>query len=156
MEQSTKIRNILIIKPGAIGDTLQLTPVVRAIKVKHPAVNISLLVGSETTALLFKHNPYVREAIIYDKKGKHRRLTSFIGLWRTLRKNKYDLVINFQRSNLRTWLLSAAAFPCRVLVYHKARNRTIHAVANYFETVASLGVDTADVDLDLMTGAADI
>ncbi len=155
MEQSAKINNILIIKPGAIGDTLQLTPVVRAIKIKHPGVNISLLVGSDTTALLFKHNPYVRETIVYDKQGKHGRVTDFIKLWRALRKNKYDLVINFQRSNLKTWFLSAAAFPCRVLVYHKARNRTIHAVANYLETVASLGVYTANLDLELMTGAAD-
>jgi heptosyltransferase II len=147
--------NILIIKPGAIGDLLQMTPVIRALKEKYAAAAVSLLVGSAQTAGLFKHHADVHETIVYDKKGEQRSLGALMQLWRRLRRNDYDLVINFQRSNMKTWLLASAAFPCRLLVYHKAKNRPVHAVVNYLETLAPLGIHTADLHLELTTGDED-
>ena len=152
MKSSTGINNILIIKPGAIGDVLQLTPVIRALKSKHPAAEITLLVGSAVTAELFRYNDAVSGTIVYDKRGAHKSFMSFIRLWKQLRAAKFDLVINFQRSNFRTWLLASAAFPCRILVYHKARDRTVHAVVNYLETLAPLGISSTDLELELSPG----
>ncbi len=145
--------NILIIKPGAIGDLLQLTPVIRALKSRYPQADLSLLVGSTATAELFKYNVHVHETLVFDKAGAHRSFRALVRLRRVLRGNKYDLVVNFQRSNLRTWFLASAAFPCRVLVYHKARTRTVHAVVNYLETVAPLGIDATKMSLELTFSA---
>lgn len=147
--------NILIIKPGAIGDLLQLTPVIRALKGKYPNARISLVVSSPATASLFRHNPHVNETIVFDKKGEHRSLSALIRLWRRLRHARYDMVLNFQRSNLKAWFLASAAFPCRLLVYHKAKDRVVHAVVNHLETVFPLGIEASDFDLDLYTGADD-
>jgi heptosyltransferase-2 len=144
--------NIFIIKPGAIGDVLQLTPVIRALKSKHPDAKITLLVGSAATAELFRYNPAVSETIVYDKRGAHKSLMSFIRLWKRLHASKFDLVMNFQRSNFKAWLLALASFPCRILVYHKARNRTVHAVVNYLETLAPLGITSTDLELELLPG----
>jgi heptosyltransferase II len=152
MDRLERFDNILIIKPGAIGDLLQLTPVIRVLKDRYPQAGISLLVGSTTTSELFKYNAHVRETMVFDKAGAHRSFRALMHLWRRLRGNRYDLVINFQRSNLKTWFLASAAFPCRVLVYHKARTRTVHAVVNYLETVAPLGIDAAQTGLELMLG----
>ncbi len=152
MKSSTGINNILIIKPGAIGDVLQLTPVIRALKSKYPDARITLLVGSAATAELFRYNHAVSGTIVYDKRGAHKSLMSFIRLWKQLRATKFDLVINFQRSNYRAWLLASAAFPCRILVYHKARDRTVHAVVNYLETLAPLGIHSTNLELELSPG----
>jgi len=141
--------NILVIKPGAIGDLLQLTPAIRALHEKYPQARISILVSSAATATLFQHNPLVHEAIVFDKRGAHRSLSSLAKLWLRLFRTRYDLVVNFQRSNLKAWFLVSAAFPCRVLVYHKARGRTIHAVLNHIETLAPLGIDPSTVDQHL-------
>lgn len=141
--------NILVIKPGAIGDLLQLTPAIRALHEKYPQARISILVSSAATATLFQHNPLVHEAIVFDKRGAHRSLSSLAKLWLRLFRTRYDLVVNFQRSNLKAWFLVSAAFPCRVLVYHKARGRTIHAVLNHIETLAPLGIDPSAVDQHL-------
>ncbi|GFE58125.1 glycosyltransferase family 9 protein [Geobacter sp. AOG1] len=141
--------NILIIKPGAIGDLLQLTPAIRALHGKYPEARISILVSSAATAALFQHNPHVHEAIVFDKRGVHRSLSSLARLWLRLYRARYDLVVNFQRSNLKAWFLVSAALPCRVLVYHKARGRTIHAVLNHIETLAPLGIDPLKVDQHL-------
>ncbi len=150
-----QIRNILIIKPGAIGDLLQLTPVVRALKNGYPHATISLLVGSAATAELFKNNAYVGETIVFDKRETHKSLRSMVKLWRLLRRNRYDLILNFQRSNIKTWLLATAAFPCRIFIYRKERTRTVHAVINYLETIAPLGVDISNIDLEFTPGADD-
>jgi heptosyltransferase-2 len=152
MKSLTGISNILIIKPGAIGDVLQLTPVIRALKSTYPDAEITLLVGSSATAELFRYNPSVSDTIVYDKRSAHKSLISFIRLWKRLHATKFDLVINFQRSNCRAWLLALAAFPCRILVYHKARDRTVHAVVNYLETLAPLGISSTDLELELSPG----
>jgi ADP-heptose:LPS heptosyltransferase len=155
MEKIGKIQNILIIKPGAIGDLIQLTPVIQALGAGYPGARITLLTGSRETATLFRYNPHVAETMVYDKRGEHRSLSSFLKLWRKIQKGRFDLVLQFQRSNLKTWFLALAAFPCRVLVYHKARSRTVHVVDNYLETLAPLGISRKNRDLELYTGRDD-
>jgi heptosyltransferase-2 len=137
---------ILIIKPGAMGDLLHLTPAIRALKERFPQARISILVGSRVSASLFENNPLVHDTVIFDKRGEHRSLSSLLKLWKELRKTRFDLVINYQRSNLKGWFLASAAFPCRFLVYHKAKGRTVHAVVNHLETLAPLGIDPLTVD----------
>jgi ADP-heptose:LPS heptosyltransferase len=143
-------KNILIIKPGAVGDLLQMTPVIRALKAYSPEAKISILVGSEITAAIFKNDPRISETVIFEHGGMHRSLSSRLALWKYLHSKGYDLVLNYQRSNLKTWFLASAAFPCRVLVYHKAKNRTIHAVVNYLETLMPLGLSATDLELELV------
>lgn len=146
----TPYKNILIIKPGAVGDLLQMIPVIRALTAYSPDAKISMLVGSEITAALFKNDPRISETIVFERDGGHRSLSSRFSLWKYLHNKGYDLVLNYQRSNLKTWFLASAALPCRVLVYRKAKNRTVHAVVNYLETLMPLGLTPADLDLELV------
>jgi ADP-heptose:LPS heptosyltransferase len=155
MTEERAISNILMIKPGAIGDLLELTPVLRALATKYPGVRISLMVGTYATATLFQYNPYVSEVIVFDKRGEHRSFASLLKLWKSLHAKKFDLVIHFQRSNLKAWLLATAAIPCRVLVYHKSRKQGVHVLDNYLETVAPLGIHEGSHNLELYTGKDD-
>lgn len=148
-------KNILIIKPGAIGDLLALTPVIKALASAHPGARISLLVGTHGTATLFRHHPLLAETIVYDRHGEHRSLPQFLRMWRRIRRGKFSLVVNFQRSNLKAWVLASAAFPCRVLVYHKSQERGVHVVDNYLETLAPLAISGQDRSLELFVDRAD-
>ncbi|MDD2542188.1 MAG: glycosyltransferase family 9 protein [Desulfuromonadaceae bacterium] len=141
--------NILIIKPGAIGDLLHISPALRALKKHLPDAQIDIMVGSLATKCLFEHNPHIRSVSHFDRKGDHRSLRAFFKLWHEVRSENYDLVINFQRSNFKVWLLVMAALPCRVLVYHKTRQRMVHAVVNHLETLAPLGIDVKEANLNL-------
>ncbi|MCL1925866.1 MAG: glycosyltransferase family 9 protein [Syntrophorhabdaceae bacterium] len=149
---------ILLFKPGAIGDLLQLSPVIRAIRAYVPGAKVSLMVGNAATAELFARDPLVEEVLVFDRKGEHCSWRAFRELRKRLRNRKFDLVVNYQRSNLKGWLLLSASMPCRVLVYHKARGRTVHAVENHLEAVAPLGIDprAADHSLKLHLDAEDI
>lgn len=148
----------LLFKPGAIGDLLQLSPVVRALKERMPEARITVMVGDAASRDLFAHNPLVDETLVFDKKGEHRSWGAFGKLWMQVRRRRFDLIVNYQRSSLKGWLLATAALPCRVLVYRKAGRRIVHAVENHLEAVAALGIDprTADHRLVLHPGAEDV
>ncbi len=152
MPERRLFRNILIIKPGAIGDLLQMTPVIRSLSEAYPGAAISLLVGNRATANLFRYNRRLAETYVFDKEREHRSLAALCTLWKELRQKRFDLVINFQRSNVKTWILASAAFPCRILVYRKQRRGQVHAVVNYLQTLAPLGIVPSRLDLELDTG----
>jgi len=143
--------NILIIKPGAMGDLVQMTPVFRALHRKLPDARITILVGNRASADIFTYNPIVK-AIVFDRKGEHRSWSALFSLWRRLRGERYDLVLNYQRSNMKAWFLATAAFPCRVLVYRKPKGRSVHAVINHLETLAPLGIAPGNPRLEFYPG----
>jgi heptosyltransferase II len=133
-------RRILVIKCGAMGDLLQMTPVFRALKDAMPQCRITTIVGTKESANLFRYNPDVDETLVYERKGEHRSAGAFFRFWKLVGAARYDLVLNFQRSSFATWVLAAAAFPARILIYHRARGRIVHAVVNYLETLKPLGI----------------
>jgi ADP-heptose:LPS heptosyltransferase len=65
---------ILIIKPGAMGDLLQITPVIKVLKEKFPDARLSVLVGNDVSVDLFRHHPLVHETIVFDRRGEHRNM----------------------------------------------------------------------------------
>jgi len=139
--------SILILKPGAIGDTLQLTPVIKQLKKAYPKSNISIVVGSKAIRGLFSTNPHIYKTFVYEKKGAHKNFGDFFKLCKELKKEHFDLVINFQRSNLRLWLLTLFLNPERILVYQKDEKK--HAVVNHLETLKPLKIDINYDELEL-------
>src|SRR5512139_2295582 len=131
-------RRALFVKPGASGDRLQITPVLRAFHTHFRSAEITMLVGSPETASLFAHHPLVVETIVFDRRGEHKSLKALAQLWSRIRKNRFDLVLHYQRSNLKAWFLASAAMPCHISVYHKSRTRGIHAVTNHLEPLRRL------------------
>lgn len=150
-----KLHNILIIKPGAMGDLLQLTPTIRGLRKRFPDARIGILVGNNASIDLFRHHPDVADVLVYDRRGEHRSFSALLSLWKKIRNCSYDLVINFQRSNLKTWFLTSAALPCRILTYHKTRNMVIHAVRDHLKTVEPLGIYPDGEQLDLYLAPED-
>lgn len=143
------LNSFLLLKPGAIGDLLQITPVIRQLKKSFPSAAISILVSSEATRSLFLNNPHIDKIFVYDKKNQHKKLGDFLHLVREISSLKYDVILNFQRSNLRLWLLILLLNPKRVLVYNKDESK--QAVINHLETLERLHipVDYRDLSLEL-------
>jgi heptosyltransferase-1 len=108
-------KNILIIKPSAIGDIAQSLPVLSAIRGSFADAKISWMVRKEFADMLRGH-PMLDDIIIFDRKrlGKFYRNPKICGeLWeflKDLRERRFDLVIDLQglfRTGFFSWMTGA-------------------------------------------------
>jgi len=88
------IRQILVIQTAFIGDVILATGLLEKLHSNYPEAEIDFLVRKGNESLMNEH-PFVRETIVWDKKGeKYRNLFKLIG---RVRKTRYDLAVNVQR-----------------------------------------------------------
>lgn len=100
----SKIKKILVIKFGGIGDILLTTPIFPNIKSYFPESEINVLTLRHSRDILID-NPYINRAFTYDPKEDKSWC-----LIKNIRKQKYDLVIDLfgnPRTALITFLSSA-------------------------------------------------
>lgn len=85
---------ILIIQTAFIGDVILATPLIEKLKRFYPDARVDFLLRKGNESLLIGH-PKINTIIIWDKqKNKFFNLINTIS---TIRKKKYDYVINIQR-----------------------------------------------------------
>ena len=138
--------DILVVRFSAIGDILLTTPLVRAIRTRHPGARIAFLTKEQYVPLL-SHNPNVNEVLGIHEDDGLRAIAD------TIKSVRYTHLLDLH-GNLRTLGLRAMARgPWRT--YSKRRlerqvlistKRDIYPVATpmaerYFEAAADLDVD---------------
>src|SRR5437868_4133308 len=88
------MQRILVIQTAFIGDVVLATALVEKLSQYCPEAEIDFLVRKGNESLL-NNNPHLHEVLTWNKKEKKlRNLFSMLG---TIRKRKYDMVINLQR-----------------------------------------------------------
>lgn len=88
------MQKFLIIQTAFIGDVVLATAMVEKLHAFYPDAAIDFLVRKGNESLL-TNNPHIRSVLIWNKK-KH-KIKNLLSLLSTIRKNKYDTVINLQR-----------------------------------------------------------
>ena len=117
-------KKVLIIRIGAIGDVVETTGLLRALK--KAGYCIDYLTGNAPAQLL-KNDLDIENLFILEKKS----YSYIFKLAQKLRKEKYDTILNLQPS-LRFKTLCFLAKAKRVFNYKKSYE--FHAVENFFET----------------------
>jgi ADP-heptose:LPS heptosyltransferase len=103
LETKSSLKKILIIQTAFIGDVILVTPIIERLRVLYPEAAIDFMLRKGNEGLL-KGHPYINKLIIWDKKqGKY---SSLFKLWKEIKAEKYDVVINLQRFGA-TGLLTA-------------------------------------------------
>lgn len=100
-----KVQKILLIQTSFIGDVILLSTVIENIKsfVENTEIDVFINQNSES---LYKNHPHLRKTWVWNKKeNKHKNLVKLIA---SIRKEKYDIVINFHRF-FSTGLLTASS-----------------------------------------------
>ncbi len=88
------MKKVLVIQTAFIGDAILASSVLESIHSAHGNVKLDLLVRKGNEGL-FSGHPYIHSLLIWNKKeGKYK---SLFALLKTIRKEKYDVVINLQR-----------------------------------------------------------
>jgi heptosyltransferase-1 len=155
-------QKILIIKPSSLGDVVHSLPFLNAVRTRFPKTKIHWVIAKGLEGLLEGH-PMINKLWIINKdtwkkiKNVKGTINEFKVLFRELKKEKYNLVVDLQ-GLLRSGVLTAATgAPVRV-GFAEAREgsrvfytdkikggRDIHAVDRYLKIAAFLGCDTSDV-----------
>ena len=144
------MKNLLIVKPSALGDVIQATCVLPLLKASIPDSRISWLVFEHNAAIVRQH-PLVDHVITLDRNGRF--LPQFPALLRQLRGAHFDTVIDLQ-GLLRSAVLSRLTGCPRRIGYANGREfstrfytevydiptKSIHAVDGYLRLCQSLGM----------------
>ncbi len=117
---------ILVTRTDRIGDLVLTTPLFKALREKFPRAWIAALVFLEHREIV-EENPYLNEAILYDKKGKERGFWGQLDFSQSLGNKKFDLVIHAHGTNrmhLAAWI---AGIPVRIGYARRAPWALTHA-----------------------------
>jgi heptosyltransferase-2 len=152
-------QKILIINTFGIGDVLFTNPVVVNLKLQFPNAYIGYL-GNRRTSAMLEADPNIDKVFIYErdefnvvyKKSKICFLRKIHGLLNEIRREKFDLVLDFSLNtsmNYMTWFIG---IPRRVGFNYKNRSplltqkfslqgfETKHVAEYYLELLKELGV----------------
>lgn len=158
--KNSAIQNILIINLAFIGDVILATAVARGLRATFPHARIDMLV-TPAAAPIAELNPYINHVKVYDKRGKHKKISSLWPFIKALRKEKYDLTIstNFAlRNAMVAWSTGAAyrvgydAQHAKLLLTHTAssiRTQYRHEAENQLDVLKPLGIQVDDTSLQL-------
>ena len=98
-EEALSGTNILIIKIGALGDSILATPSVRAIRGKFPKAAIKLLTGIEQREV-FMNSPLIDELIVCDFNRRDKGVRGLLRIGKKLRNANFDIVIDLQNNKI--------------------------------------------------------
>ncbi|MSO56875.1 MAG: glycosyltransferase family 9 protein [Acidobacteria bacterium] len=159
--------NILLVRLRLIGDVVFTTPAIRAIRRQYPDAHIAYIVEEEAAAVV-RGNPHLDTVIIASSPHASGRLRADLALIRRLRRDRYDLAIDFHggpRSSLLTW---ASGAPQRIGYEVAGRNwmyttrvprprvlRPRHSVVSQWDVLLPLGIAPPDAETDATEMADD-
>jgi ADP-heptose:LPS heptosyltransferase len=96
---NSNIRRVLISRPNSrLGNQLLITPLVQEISDTFPNCKVDLFVRGNISCLLFENYESV-ERIIKLPKKPFKELFKYMKVWLSLKKYKYDIVINVDKDS---------------------------------------------------------
>jgi lipopolysaccharide heptosyltransferase II len=109
---------VLVVKYNALGDVLNITPALRYLANALPGATIDVFVGRWAEPAI-RHNPHVRRVIIVENEWFSRfpirHGMELFRLFRTLKLERYDAVIAFQRSHALKEFVRLLGIPARAM-----------------------------------------
>lgn len=144
-----RMDRILVVLPNWFGETLFVTPFLRALRAFSPNAWIATLGWPQCRAVLL-HNPRVNKLLEYDERGAHRGPVGKWRLIRSLRRQRFDCAFILRRSLSRSLLLMLAGVPRRVgfanaksgwLLTHRVTpsSAPVHKAFTYVPLLEALG-----------------
>jgi heptosyltransferase-1 len=138
---------ILVVRLGAMGDIIAALPAVASLKHSYPHSKITWVIEPRWKPLL-DGNPYVDSVIALDRAT----IDGLRGAWRELRKDRFDLAVDFQ-GLIKSALVATVARPEKLFGFGPAIARERPASWFYSNKAESAGVHVVDQNLDLAAAA---
>lgn len=158
--------NILIVGVNWLGDTLFMTPAIRAIRRRYPHAFLGCLVPPRCRELLVG-NPHLDAVLCFDERGADRGAVGALRLIRRLRSYRFDRAFLFHRSFTRTVCVALAGVPQRVGYATWKRGwllttavpmpprDTVHKATAFLNLLQAAGIPPDGTGYDLVVTEAD-
>lgn len=157
-------RRILLMKPSAVGDIVHTLPVLVRLRERFPDAHIDWFVTPENADLV-RHHPALSDVVLFDRRRYARfgrdwfATKGVMHLLRTLRRNRYDLVIDLH-GQLRSAMFTLATGAAVRVGFEKTREgawlvyshhiplpvESVHAVDRYLWLGRVLGFEPGEPD----------
>jgi lipopolysaccharide heptosyltransferase II len=105
--------NILLVRLRLVGDVVFTTPAVRALRRRFPAARLVYVVEA-AAAPVIADNPHVDDVVVIAHSRGWRRLRDDLALGWRLKRQRFDLAIDFHGGPRSAWLTWATGAPRRV------------------------------------------
>ncbi len=166
---------ILIFNPFGIGDVLFTTPLIRNIKENLPETRIDYLSNRRTYPIL-KDNIFLDRIFVFEKdewreilkKSKLSFLTKVSFFWRTIKKEKYDVVFDLSLNSQYGFFFKTLKIKKRIGFNFKNRGRFLthkidipyykdkHVARYYLQLARFLNIPTRDYKFDIFLKDSDV
>ncbi len=159
---SRAVRNILVIKLAALGDTLLLVPTLRSLRSDYPDASVTFLGTSINEHLVHLFPKYVDRFIRFEVTKAVRNPSYFLNFLKTLRQGRFDIAFDFEQWSMITPIICRLASarhtvgfkthrPIRHLLYDTAveRVRDRHEAGNFLSLLRHREVNKGDLRLEL-------
>ena len=144
---------ILLIRLRLIGDVVFTTPAIAALKARFPHASLTYLVEAAAEPVV-RHNPHISSLVVAERPRGLRRLTYDARLAWRLRRERFDVVIDFHGGPRSSWLAWATGAPRRIgyaipgrawayttrLPWTRALVPPRHSVLNQWDLLSPLGI----------------
>jgi predicted lipopolysaccharide heptosyltransferase III len=163
-----QVRKILVMKMRYIGDTVLVTPLIRALKQAMPEAAICLLTNREAAPVV-KGHPAIDTLLAFDYERAKRDGWYLLRFLLHIRRQRFDLVIDLTRNDRSALFTFASGAPLRLgyeggpafyrLAYtHRVPYRfgSIHTVDHHLMMAKCLGLPALERHPDLTVPAEDI
>lgn len=152
---------VLLVQTSFLGDTILSTPLIAALKNKHPQAELWMLTTRESRALV-EHDPLVAGVLVFDKRGTDRGIGGLRRKARELRGHDFAVAYSLHRSYRTALLLRLSGIPERIgfnlLRLAAFYTRRVERPAGGHEVernLALLGADATGGDLRLTPAPLD-
>ncbi len=161
-------QKILIINIFGIGDVLFTTPLISNLKAQYPNIKIGYLCNRRTESVLRSYSK-VDQVFVYERdefnqlyrKSKIGFVKAMLEFWRTIKRERYDVVIDVSLSSFTSFFTWAIGIKERIGFNYKNRSRWLskkinlegyegrHVVDYYLSLLDDLGVASKVRDLEI-------
>ncbi len=142
-----KSTRILAVRLGAMGDVIHTLPAVVALKRGLPGARVTWAVDPKW-AVLLEDNPFVDEVLLFNR----RRWSSIRETWRKLRREPFDIAVDFQ-GLIKSSAIAFASGAARRIGFASNEAREPLASRLYNLRVATVEIHVVDRNLDLARAA---
>ena len=130
------MKKILVFSFSFIGDAVLSTAIIQPLRRHFPNSHITYLVGPLAVNLL-TNDPQLDATLAYDNRREHQGIYGRLKLIKSLRSQKFDLVVNLRDSFIARCIGAEHWGLVR-------GDRNKHAVTRYLDVITNYGVDITD------------